>query len=291
VTIGRLAVIAADPSTAEAAMAELRERRAADVRAEAVGGDRVLIYGQFEDEPAARLVVVALRRIGWSAAQRPSHEEPSIAAWTSQTRPVSVADGRLVVCVPWAEFQRDGKPLIEVDPGGAFGAGRHPTTCLLLEALAARLQGGEKVLDLGCGTGVLALAAARLGAASVMGIDVDPAAVSATRANALRNGLGHRVTGSNTPLHEVDGSFDVIVANIGQEILVDLAAPMQERLAPAGWIGLSGISPAQVSRVAAAFHSLRVVAAPQLDDWSAIVGERIAGQYGSSLRMETTKNE
>jgi ribosomal protein L11 methyltransferase len=133
------------------------------------------------------------------------------------------------------------------------------------------------MLDVGCGSGVLALAAARLGAESVMGIDVDPAAVTATHANAIRNGLSERVTVSNAPLHTINGAFDVIVANIGMAVLIDLAAVMQARLASNGWIGLSGISPAQVSRVAAAYDSLRVVATPQADDWSAIVGDHVSG--------------
>jgi ribosomal protein L11 methyltransferase len=127
------------------------------------------------------------------------------------------------------------------------------------------------VLDVGCGSGVLAIAAARLGAAEAVGIDVDPAGATATSANAIRNELAARVTALATPLHELPGSYDAIVANIGLEVLVSMAPDLEARLAPGGWLALSGISPAQESRLMAAFGQLRAVETAQLDDWLAIV--------------------
>jgi ribosomal protein L11 methyltransferase len=176
--------------------------------------------------------------------------------------------------LPWAELDRGGKSVLEIDPGAAFGAGTHPTTRLILEELASRLRGGETLLDVGCGSGALALAALRLGAASAVGIDIDEAAMVATRANAERNGLAAHMTALATPLQELTGTFDVVVANIGRDVLAELAPHIEERLRPGGWLALSGISPAQVSLLATAFARIAIVATPQLDDWCAIVGQR-----------------
>jgi ribosomal protein L11 methyltransferase len=246
-----------------------------------MGRDRVLVYGQYATGDNARATVAALRGQGWAATLRPADDDPALFAWHNRTRPVIIGTNRLIVCLPWAEFERADVPVIEINPGGAFGAGTHPTTSLLLEAIAERLRGGESVLDVGCGTGVLAIAAARLGATAAVGIDVDEAGVVATRANAERNGVGDRVTAKPTLLQDMEGSFDVIVANIGREVLVAMAPDLQRLLAPGGWIGLSGISPAQVSLLAAALPAVRMVATQQLDDWCAIIAEARAGSSGA----------
>jgi ribosomal protein L11 methyltransferase len=271
--MGTLAVIGVEQARLRAAAAALREQGVGDLLPMRVRGRRSLVYGRCADEETARQVVAELRRQGWSAAQRPTDDDPHIVAWRHRTQPVSVAEGRLLVAPPWAELDQATAPVLQIDPGAAFGGGSHPTTRLLLEALAAHLRGGERVLDVGCGSGVLALVAVRLGAASAVGIDVDPAAVAATEANAARNGLARKVSAQATPLQELPGTFDVILANIGQEVLIALAPEIERRLKPGGWLGLSGISPAQASRTGAAYPATRIVATPQLDDWSAILGE------------------
>jgi ribosomal protein L11 methyltransferase len=273
-TMGALAVVAVAEKAVSAATAELADLGALDIESRNVGGGRSLVYGRLADEEAARQVVAELRQRGWAAAQRPTDDDPFIIAWRNRTQPISVGGGRLLVAPPWAETDRDAGPVLEIDPGAAFGGGAHPTTQLLLEALADRLRGGETVLDVGCGSGVLALAAVRLGAASAMGIDIDAAAVAATRANANRNGLASQFSAQVTSLEELPGTFDVVLANIGQDVLIAIAPEIERHLAPGGWLGLSGISPAQVSRVCAAYGATRIVATPQLDDWSAIVGVR-----------------
>ncbi len=269
-SMGTLAVIAAMSAEVPAATEALAEY-GVGAEARPAGGDRVLISGQFLDETAAREAVAALLQRGWAAAQRPTDDDPFLLAWQHRTAPVTIGNSRLIVALPWAEYDRGAVPLaVEIDPGGAFGGGNHPTTRLLLEELAARLRGGERVLDVGCGSGVLAIAAARLGAAAT-GIDVEEVAVAATRANAVRNGLADRVTALRTPLAELPGAYDVIVANIGLEVLVSMAPDLETRLAPGGWLALSGISPAQDWRLAAALTRTRIVATTQLDDWLAIV--------------------
>jgi ribosomal protein L11 methyltransferase len=270
-TTDRLVVIVVHDSPQPAAQA-LAGFGVTEVELQSLGAGRILVSGRLTDDARARTVAAELRRRGWVATERPADDNPAIHAWRNRTRPVSVGGGRLWIALPWVDLPHEGRTVVEIDPGaGAFGVGTHPTTRLLLEALATRLSGGESVLDVGCGSGVLALAALKLDAAAVVGIDLEAAAVEATLANAQRNGLADRVQASPTPLQELPGQFDVVLANIGLEVLLELAVDLERHLAPGGWLGLSGISPAQVSRLSAAFPSLTVVETPQLDDWAAVV--------------------
>ncbi len=239
-----------------------------------VGRGRVLVYATYATEPDATSVVAALRRDGHHAMFRPP-AGGRLVAWTNTTRPVQVT-ARLCVAFPWSEFDRSaidpGVAIVEIDPGAAFGAGSHPSTRLLLAELAGRLTGVETVLDVGCGSGVLAVAAAALGATSVCAVDIEPAAQAATVANAAWNGVAGRVDVSTTPLADVAGRFAVVVANIGAGALAAMATDLWDRVEPGGWLGLSGLSPAQLSVVGAAFPTAaRVLATPRLDDWAALV--------------------
>jgi ribosomal protein L11 methyltransferase len=185
------------------------------------------------------------------------------------------------VCFPWSEFDGDEPDtVVEIDPGRAFGTGAHPSTRLLLVELACSLRGGERVLDVGCGSGVLAVCAARLGA-RVTAVDITDEALTATRRNAIRNGVETDVHVSATPVERLSGRFDAIVANIGATVLIELASALQSRLDPDGWLALSGLSPGQVSKVAAAYSRLEITAVRADDDWVALVGRHRAGPSGA----------
>jgi len=267
---GGLVVVAARRDEAEGAASLLVAHGAGAIEEQSMGRDRFLVYGRFADEATARHAVVALRAAGWPAGVRPL-AGGHLTAWRNHTRPIDVG-GRVWVCFPWSEFDRQRAPaVVEIDPGRAFGNGAHPSTRLLLVELAARLAGGESVLDVGCGSGVLAITAARLGAASVVATDLNDEALVATRANAARNGVAGRILTSAASIEDLDSSFDVIVANIGAATLIQLAPAIQSRLAPGGWLGLSGLSPAQVSKVAAAYREVRIVSVPTDEDWAAMV--------------------
>ena len=157
------------------------------------------------------------------------------------TQPLTIGD-RLSICLAWSEHDRHDRPgLVELGTGG-FGNGQHPTTRLLLDELVDRLRGGERVLDVGCGSGVLGLGALRLGAGEVVAVDVKPEAVEAARRNAALNGMEDGLHATLAALGDLTGTFDVIVANVGRAAIVELAGDLTRLLALDGWLGVSGIS-------------------------------------------------
>jgi ribosomal protein L11 methyltransferase len=164
--------------------------------------------------------------------------------------------------------------LVELDPGLAFGTGTHPTTALCLEWLdGAQLQ-GRFVIDYGCGSGVLAIAALKLGAARALAIDIDPQALLATRDNAERNGVAERLM-VTAPDPADRAPADILLANILAEPLVELAPAFAERVTPGGCVVLSGILQGQAAPVAsryAAWFDMRP--ATTRDDWALLCGVR-----------------
>src|SRR5690606_26595442 len=136
-------------------------------------------------------------------------------AWREFAGPVEIGD-RLLVVPAWQARPRSSgsRAVVTLDPGRAFGSGAHPSTVLALELLAELLRHGDEVLDVGCGGGVVAVAAAVLGARQAYGVDVDPAAVAATAANALANQVADRVEVALDGTGGPEGRFDVVVANV-----------------------------------------------------------------------------
>lgn len=163
---------------------------------------------------------------------------------------------------------------VRLDPGLAFGTGTHPSTALCLTWLDARLPAGSVVIDYGCGSGVLALAAAKLGAREVHGFDIDPQALLATRDNAAANELAHLIH-----VHEradaLPAQAQVLMANILAGTLVELAPQLCARLAPGGQLILAGILKQQVHEVRAGFAPwLELSVFGEKDGWSALSGRR-----------------
>lgn len=238
---------------------------------ERLGRGRWVSRVRVTDHRAAREAVAQLRADGHAAVLGPPDETHAVG-WRNRNRAVPVG-GRLAVCFPWADA--DAAAVVEVDPGEAFGAGTHPSTRLLAEWLAEHISGGERVLDVGCGSGVLALVAARLGVAEVVGIDIEPAAIAAAEANAQRNGLDAVANFGVVPVGGAElGTYDVVVANITAGVLMPLAGDIAERVAPRGWLAISGISAAQTSSVAAAFrrYGIELADPVRLDDWVSLSG-------------------
>ena len=216
------------------------------------------------------------------ATWAPRFEEVAADAWRDEWKkyfePFRIAPN-LVVAPPWrpVEPNRTDRVLV-LEPGRAFGTGLHETTSLAAEALserAARFRGAP-ILDVGCGSGILALVALALGAGRATAIDVDPEAVRVTRENADRNGLTASLEASDAPLESVMGSFAAVVANIEAKTLVDLAPRLVERVSRDGFLVLSGIlSPdaasGQLDTVRAAYAMLEEEDMRRKGDWVALV--------------------
>jgi ribosomal protein L11 methyltransferase len=181
---------------------------------------------------------------------------------------------RLWVVPSWHQVPAGAELAITLDPGMAFGTGTHPTTALCLEWLAtAAAVAGRSVLDYGCGSGILAIAADRLGAREVAAIDLDPQACVVTRENAERNHCKSLMIGLPGELRP--GPFDVIVANLLLQPVLALAAEFAARLAAGGRLGLSGLMVEQVPRVLEAYGPAFKMAPPRIKDaWALLIGER-----------------
>ncbi|AJE04583.1 50S ribosomal protein L11 methyltransferase [Geobacter pickeringii] len=172
-------------------------------------------------------------------------EEDWATGWRQHFAPTRIGS-HLVIKPTWEPFDSaPGDLVIELDPGMAFGTGTHPTTRLCLEALeeiAASLGAAPlEVLDVGTGSGILAIAAAKLGARRVVGTDIDPDAVVVAAENCAMNGVADAVELVTTPLEAIPGSFTVTLANILAEDLVRMAAELATTVAPGGFLVLSGI--------------------------------------------------
>jgi ribosomal protein L11 methyltransferase len=195
----------------------------------------------------------------------------------SQFAPVQV--GHLWVVPSWVEPPEPDALVLRLDPGMAFGTGTHPTTRLCLLWLQDQPLAGRSVLDYGCGSGILAIAAARLGAAVVRGVDIDPLACRAARENSSRNGVHavYTLPDSSEP-PAAEARFDVIVANILANPLAVLAPALLARLSDSGRIALSGILEQQAAAVIDAYRE----ADPRLQigvwrddgDWVCLAGQR-----------------
>ncbi len=195
--------------------------------------------------------------------------DPTVAdTWRQFAAPTWV-DADLVVSPAWVPFVAPpGVTVIRIEPGATFGMGDHPTTRLTLSAARRALRPGARVLDVGCGSGVLAIATMVLGAGSATGIDISPAAVPVTEANAAANGV--EVDVSTTPLEELEGEFDLVLANILAPALVALAPDLRRVLATGGTLVVSGVLEHAHAHVIDALAPLRPAATDTLDGWAAV---------------------
>ena len=187
----------------------------------------------------------------------------------SQFEPIRVS-GRLWIVPSWHTAPDPDAIVLVLDPGMAFGTGSHPTTRLCLEWLERTVTPGASVLDYGCGSGILAIAAARLGATDVLGVDIDPQAVTAARNNAERNGVDVRFDDSAA---EIRGQFDIVVANILSNPLKALAPAICGHVRAGGRLALSGILAEQADDLIACYAPyLPLAVADTRDGWVCLSG-------------------
>lgn len=199
----------------------------------------------------------------------PVEEQNWVQLTQAQFDPIRVS-GRLWIVPSWHESPDPAAINLVLDPGMAFGTGSHPTTRLCLEWLERTITGGESLLDYGCGSGILAIAAAKLGAAAVAGVDIDPQAVDAANANAASNDVVARFADSAETLA---GEYDVVVANILSNPLRVLAPAICAHVRAGGRLALSGILREQAEEIIAVYAPwIPLQVADMREDWVCLAG-------------------
>jgi ribosomal protein L11 methyltransferase len=252
----------------------------AGVEEQAGPDGHVRLLAGFEVPTAAASAIDALAEVGVTAELTTidaDAAEAALDAWRPHAEVVRA--GRWWLVPAWLEVPAAAPPddVLHLDPGRTFGSGSHPTTRLVLEAVDRLVSPGARVLDVGCGSGVLAIGAARRGAAEVVAIDVDPEAPAATHANAARNGVADRVAASNRPLAEVaevdaaGAGFDLVLANLLAPIVRSLGPDLVRATAPGGALVVSGLLADRWAEATLALAPLEVAEVHEAEGWVAVV--------------------
>ena len=261
-----------DPAPAEALSDALIEAGADSVALEPAGGRMRLTALAAAGTDADALVAAAA---GAAALPPPEfrlarlEDDDWVRRSQSQFGPIRVSDALWIV-PSWHEPPDPAALVVRLDPGLAFGTGSHASTRLVLQALEKTIKRGERVLDYGCGSGILAIVAAKLGAGAVAAVDIDPQALETTTANANANGVSLSVA---RPEQLPAGTYDLVLANILAGPLIALEAPLAARVRAGGRILLSGILQAQAEEVCAAYaRDFDVSVAAAEEGWALLEG-------------------
>nr|WP_245180374.1 50S ribosomal protein L11 methyltransferase [Cupriavidus sp. LEh25] len=211
----------------------------------------VALFG--DDANPAVVVAAAANQLGIDPVPayelRAVEDQDWVRLTQSQFEPIRIGE-RIWVVPSWHDAPEPDAVVLELDPGLAFGTGSHPTTRLCMQWLEQHVVPGETVLDYGCGSGILAIVARKLGAGDTVGIDIDPNAVEASRYNAERNQVEASFA---LPESVSEATYDLVVANILSNPLKLMAAMLSARVRPGGRLVLSGVLERQAEEVAAAY--------------------------------------
>lgn len=237
--VARTVVVTVEAADVEIASDALRlaGARAIEEREVAQGIELVCVLGQ-----DASVIDAVIRDLGDRWPVRVEIVDTAVAdTWRTFVEPIEV-DDRLVIVPEWRAFTPTNAAVITIDPGAAFGMGDHPTTRLSARAVLDAVRDGDSVLDMGCGSGVLGIVAARFGATMVHAVDIDAEAVAATLHNADRNGVSDRIAASQSAtVPQLSEPVDLICANILAPVLLDLSASLVAQVRSGGTVILSGL--------------------------------------------------
>ena len=215
------------------------------------------------------------------AVQGDLQEEEWTEAWKAFYKPLRIGEA-IVVKPTWEPYQAiDGEVVLEIDPGRAFGTGKHQSTALCIEILEhlfadilpSIADSASSVLDVGTGSGILGIVAARLGASRVLGLDIDPDALEAAARNLEQNRVGGIMEVGATPVDRVEETFDVVVANLTATLHTQMSASLAGRVGERGWLLLGGTLDEQMDEVVDSFwhYEFRVVESRSAEEWRALL--------------------
>lgn len=238
------------------------------------------LSGYHDPEPVKAALAVRLKELSGFGLEtgearisaRSVDQEDWAHAWKAYFHPVEISP-TLVVKPTWEPYQAKAhQRVIEIDPGMAFGTGTHPTTQLCLRLMETHLRPEAEILDVGCGSGILAILGAKLGG-RVTAIDNDPLATHVTQENALLNGVSDRIFAQTAELGTIISEFDMVVANILAEVIVEIAPLIPGRLKPGGIFIGSGIIQSKGEWVASALarQGLKILERQEQEGWVALV--------------------
>ncbi|GGK18440.1 ribosomal protein L11 methyltransferase [Caldalkalibacillus thermarum] len=206
------------------------------------------------------------------------YEEDWAHAWKKYYKPARISD-KITITPTWEDYQpqTEEEQVIELDPGMAFGTGTHPTTILCIRALEKYVRQGDRVIDVGCGSGVLSIAAVKLGAGQVLALDIDELAVKVTRENVKLNGVANQVqVKQNNLLDHINQEADVIVANILAEVILRFVKEAYALLRHGGYFITSGIifQKKEAVQEALVSHGFTIVETVFMEDWVAMIAKK-----------------
>ncbi|PKK38777.1 Ribosomal protein L11 methyltransferase [Clostridiaceae bacterium JG1575] len=216
---------------------------------------------------------------GMQLSAKEVQEEDWATAWKQYYKPMRIGS-RIVVKPTWEAYEEQaGDLVLEMDPGMAFGTGTHETTKMCLEVLQDIIHGNERVVDVGTGSGILAIAAKKLGAKEVLGVDLDPVAVEAARKNVALNELSDLEILEGNMLDVVCGTADLVIANIIADVILFMAKDVHQILVPGGLFLASGIIHLRQEDVVSGLKKagFEVLSIFNENDWRAILARKSAG--------------
>ena len=186
--------------------------------------------------------------------------------------------GRLVLRPSWESVRATlGDVVVTIDPENAFGSGDHETTRLVLRFLVELVRGGERVLDVGCGSGILSIAATRLGASSSVGVDIEHDAIEVAKRNAKRNGVASQCELSTRRIEDVNGLYDIVLANIETRVLAKMPDLLRSRVDRDGALVLSGVLRSERTALLSAYASMELERELHEGQWCALLLRRAEG--------------